>query len=170
MDNRLITPGRLKPCALAGSVRQKLFLTLIVSRGILITAKKLRAGLGRSGPWSGIILGETASKANGRRITFVARKPRSIKSFKALAYSKAFLLQCPVLNPLFEADVHADIDLWYANRRSDLDESLILDLLQERVYRNDRQVRSRRVRWGLDSERPRLEISIRLMVDSDYAQ
>jgi Holliday junction resolvase RusA-like endonuclease len=41
-----------------------------------------------------------------------------------------------------------------------LDESLILDLLQGLVYKNDRQVKERHTYWGLDPENPRAEIII----------
>jgi len=50
--------------------------------------------------------------------------------------------------------------IYYASRRPDLDESLILDLLQGLVYLNDRQVKERHVFWGLDPDRPRAEMII----------
>ena len=52
------------------------------------------------------------------------------------------------------------ITIFYASRRPDLDESLILDLLQGLVYVNDRQVKERHTYWGLDPENPRAEIII----------
>ncbi len=52
------------------------------------------------------------------------------------------------------------LTIYYATRRPDLDESLILDLLQGVAYRNDRQVRERHVFWGLDKDNPRTEIEI----------
>lgn len=83
-----------------------------------------------------------------------------IKSQKALTYSKAFLLQCPILNPLLEGDLFFGAKIYYASRRPDLDESLILDLLQERIYLNDRQVKCRFVMWGLDKDNPRAELFV----------
>ena len=50
--------------------------------------------------------------------------------------------------------------IYYASRRPDLDESLILDLLQGLVYLNDRQVKERHVFWGLDKDKPRVEMII----------
>jgi Holliday junction resolvase RusA-like endonuclease len=50
--------------------------------------------------------------------------------------------------------------IFYATRRPDLDESLILDLMQGLVYENDRQVKERHTYWGLDAENPRSEIII----------
>lgn len=67
------------------------------------------------------------------------------------------------------APVVAHITIWYASRRPDLDESLILDLLQvdEKKYRdtkgvilNDRQVREKHVYWRLDPANPRCEIKL----------
>jgi Holliday junction resolvase RusA-like endonuclease len=50
--------------------------------------------------------------------------------------------------------------IYYASRRPDLDESLILDLLQGLVYVNDRQVKERHTYWHLDPESPRTEMII----------
>ena len=105
------------------------------------------------------IFGEPASKANSRKMVYVRGKPMFIKSAKALAYAKAFKQQC-ASSEVFECDVAVTIRIWYASRRPDLDESLILDLLQEVAYRNDRQVKERHAYWGLDPENPRAEILI----------
>ena len=50
--------------------------------------------------------------------------------------------------------------IYYASRRPDLDESLILDLLQDVAYTNDRQVKERHIYWGLDKANPRAEILV----------
>lgn len=110
--------------------------------------------------WEATILGEPASKANSRKFVNFGGKPRFIKSDKALSYSKDFLLQCPTLDPLLEGDLFFGAKIYYASRRPDLDESLILDLLQERVYLNDRQVKCKFVMWGLDKENPRVELFV----------
>lgn len=102
------------------------------------------------------IYGEPASKANSRRWT----GKYFIKSEKALKYAKAFEDQCPVLDPLIDGDVRVVLHIWYASRRPDLDESLILDLMQERIYLNDRAVKERHAYWHLDKENPRSEIVV----------
>lgn len=102
------------------------------------------------------VLGEPASKANSRRWT----GKLFIKSKKALDYAKAFAAQCPVLDPLMEGDLRVTIKIYYASRRPDLDASLIFDLMQERVYKNDRQVKEQHLFWGLDKENPRAEIIV----------
>jgi Holliday junction resolvase RusA-like endonuclease len=108
------------------------------------------------------IFGEPASKANSRRQVFVHGKSMFIKSAKALSYSKAFKQQCVIApSEIFECDVVVTIRIWYASRRPDLDESLILDLLQEVAYKNDRQVKEKHIYWmGVDKENPRCEIEV----------
>ena len=115
------------------------------------------------------ILGEPASKANSRRLVSMRGKPRFIKSKKALAYSEAFLLQCPVKKDLFSEDVFVAIKIYYASRRPDLDPSLILDLLQKRIYKNDRQVKIKYIEHGLDRTNPRSIIVIAKLEDKDLA-
>lgn len=89
-------------------------------------------------------------------------KPAFIKSAKALSYSDAFLMQCPKIDEPFKSDVYVDMTIYYASRRPDLDETLVLDLMQKAgIYINDRQVKGRTTLWGLDPENPRVEISVR---------
>ena len=87
-----------------------------------------------------------------------------IKSEKALSYAKMFKQQCVTApSQIFEADVVVTIRIWYASRRPDLDESLILDLLQDVAYKNDRQVKEKHIYWmGVDKENPRCEIDVSL--------
>ena len=47
------------------------------------------------------------------------------------------------------------IKIYYASRRPDLDPSLILDLLQDYIYPNDRLVKGQYIEWGLDRNSPR---------------
>jgi Holliday junction resolvase RusA-like endonuclease len=101
------------------------------------------------------IMGEPASKANSRRMVLIGGKPRFIKSKKALKYSKDFDLQCPVLDELMEGDLAVAMKIYYRTRRPDLDESLILDLLQDKLYKNDRSIKLKYVLHGLDKENPR---------------
>ena len=107
------------------------------------------------------IKGEPASKANSRRVVKFGNMSRLIKSQKALDYSEAFRMQCPPINPLMSGDIRMHINIFYASRRPDLDESLILDLLQGLVYINDRQVKERHTYWHLDKENPRCTIEVK---------
>lgn len=110
------------------------------------------------------IFGEPASKANSRRLVRFGGKPMLIKSSKALNYCQSFKQQCSELYDfeLLELDVIVTIRIWYASRRPDLDESLILDLLQDVTYKNDRQVKEKHIIWmGVDKKCPRCEIEVR---------
>lgn len=109
---------------------------------------------------SQIIFGEPASKANSRRVVHYGGMSRLIKSKKALTYSDVFRQQCRTLATLMTGDLRVTMHIYYASRRPDLDESLILDLLQGYVYANDRQVKERHCYWGLDPENPRAEITV----------
>ena len=60
-----------------------------------------------------------------------------------------------------EGDLEVEMTIYYASRRPDLDESVILDCMQELIYSNDRQVKSKIIRWGLSKMNPRTEIEVR---------
>ena len=107
-----------------------------------------------------VIHGEPASKANSRQLVTIKGRPAFIKSKKARDYVKTFNDQCPVWDELIEGDVEAKIKIYYATRRPDLDESVILDCLEGKVYKNDRQVKAKHIFWGLDKENPRAEIEV----------
>jgi hypothetical protein len=135
-----------------------------------------------------VILGEPASKANSREI--VTRKfrdgegklksrPMSIKSEKARDYETNALRQIPPKARMqFTGPVRVILKIFYASERPDLDESVVLDCMQDRyrtievgklkvrklvqkgVYINDRQVRQKFVFHGIDPRNPRAEVII----------
>lgn len=109
---------------------------------------------------SQIIFGEPASKANSRKVVRIGGMSRLIKSSKALKYSDMFKQQCRQLETLMTGDLRVTMWIYYASRRPDLDESLILDLMQGLIYENDRQVKEKHIYWGLDPEKPRTEIIV----------
>ena len=106
------------------------------------------------------IEGEPASKANQRKLVLIKGRMVPIKSKKALDYVKEFQKQIPKIDPLTEDYVRVEMMIYYASRRPDLDESLILDCMQNYVYYNDRQVKEKHIYWGLDKERPRTIIRV----------
>jgi Holliday junction resolvase RusA-like endonuclease len=118
------------------------------------------------------IYGEPASKANSRRLVSMGGRPRFIKSKKALLYGKNFDKQCPVRKEPFgkKEDLAVAMKIFYKTRRPDLDESLILDLLQGRVYENDRSVKSKFIEHGLDKEHPRSVIVISGLDNKDLVR
>jgi Holliday junction resolvase RusA-like endonuclease len=112
-----------------------------------------------------IIFGEPASKSNSRRMVRLGGVSRLIKSEKALKYSDVFKQQCTKLGRLMTGDLKVTLWIYYASRRPDLDETLILDLMQGLIYENDRQVKERHAYWGLDPENPRAEILVEKIPD-----
>jgi Holliday junction resolvase RusA-like endonuclease len=131
------------------------------------------------------ILGEPASKANQRQIVTIGGRPSLIKSKKARGYEQDALRQIPpTARQRLEGPVRVTLRIWYASERPDLDESVILDVLQDRwkrgpgqpeggvlvpgarvllqagIYRNDRQVREKHVFHGVDRVNPRCEILV----------
>lgn len=116
-----------------------------------------------------VVNGEPASKANSRRMVTIKGSPRLIKSKKALDYCKLFAQQCPVLEQLIEGDVLVEIEIFYATRRPDLDESVILDEMQGKIYGNDRQVKRKHIYWNLDRDNPRSVIRVEALEGSDIS-
>lgn len=108
-----------------------------------------------------VVKGEPASKANSRRLVVLGGKPRVIKSSKALLYATEFNRQVQTVEPLLTGELVVYMWIYYATQRPDLDESLILDLLQEKIYLNDRQVRERHVYHYIDKANPRAEIYVK---------
>jgi len=106
------------------------------------------------------VVGEPASKANSRKAVVIRGRPAFIKSDKARGYVKAFAEQCPVLEVPFENDVMVEMIIYYSTRRPDLDESLILDCMQGPIYKNDRQVKQKKIYWQLDKTNPRSVIRV----------
>ena len=101
------------------------------------------------------VIGEPASKANSRKIVMFGKKPAVIKSQKARDYVKNFEKQVRKLPEFLEGDLAVHITVYYASRRPDLDESVILDCMQGLIYKNDRQVKEKHVYHALDRENPR---------------
>jgi hypothetical protein len=110
------------------------------------------------------IYGEPASSKNQRQMVKIKGVSRLIKSKKALAYQKVFNEQCPVLDTMYEGDVSLRIDVWYGSRRPDLAcIDFIQDLLQGKMYKNDRQVKAHMAVWNLARKQPRVRIQVRAL-------
>tara|TARA_Y100000114_G_C11713340_1_gene304649 strand:- start:705 stop:1124 length:420 start_codon:yes stop_codon:yes gene_type:complete len=113
------------------------------------------------------VAGEPASKANQRKMVMFGKKPAFIKSQKARDYEKSFESDCPQLDKLFEGDLEVEMKIYYSTRRPDLDESLILDCMQGKIYANDRQVKAKKIYWGLDKKNPRTVIRVTKLNEID---
>jgi len=96
----------------------------------------------------------------------IGNTSRLIKSQKALTYAELFRQQAGE-DRCMDGDVRVTLHIWYASRRPDLDESLILDLLQGVAYRNDRQVKEKHIYWHLDPSNPRTNIVVEQMEKKD---
>ncbi len=129
------------------------------------------------------ILGEPASKANSRQLVKFGRgdkaRPAIIKSQKARDYERDALRQIPPAARVeLAGPVRVTLRIFYASERPDLDESVVLDVLQNRyagrgearelvqrgVYANDRQVREKHVFHAIDRANPRSEIEVEALV------
>ncbi len=110
-----------------------------------------------------VVYGEPASKANSRQLVHLNGRPAFIKSSKARGYERDFKMQCKKLDQLMEGDLAVEITIYYATRRPDLDESVILDCMQGFIYENDRQVKEKHIYHALDKTNPRAEIVVRTL-------
>lgn len=107
-----------------------------------------------------VILGEPVSKANSRQLVLIRGLPRIIKSAKAQRYVRDAQRQLFKLPTLLAGPLAVTIRMFYATERPDLDESLVLDVLQGKIYANDRQVREKHVFHAIDRANPRAEITV----------
>lgn len=92
-----------------------------------------------------------------------------IKSGKAVQYAYDFKLLCPTPKVKFQGKVCVEIIIWYASHRPDLDESIILDGMQGRIYVNDRQVKRKIVTGRIDRTNPRAWIRVSALESGDDA-
>lgn len=138
-----------------------------------------------TGPIEFTIYGEPASKANSRELATVGPKDKRRMIFRksdvAIAYEQAALKQIPPKARLqLTEPLRVTLRIFYASERPDLDESIVLDVMQNRtklvevsgkkekvrmlvqagVYVNDRQVREKHVYHGIDKLMPRTEVRI----------
>lgn len=128
-----------------------------------------------------VIFGQPYSKANSRLIVDMPikgtdrKRPAVVKSKDAQQYERDALRQIPpYARRRLEGPVRVTLRIFYASERPDLDESVVLDVLQDRyagkgearqlvqhgVYRNDRQVREKHVFHSIDRKNPRAEIVV----------
>jgi Holliday junction resolvase RusA-like endonuclease len=127
------------------------------------------------------ILGQAASKANSRRLVSLHGMARSIKSKAALDFERDALQQIPPkARARLQGPIAITMAIYYASERPDLDESIVLDVLQDRygkkhptqdarpllqagVYRNDRQIVEKHVYKRQDKANPRVVLMVRAL-------
>lgn len=108
------------------------------------------------------VLGCLQSKSNSRKLVMnkKTRRPMFIKSNAARSFAEQAALQIPRLNELIDADVVVGIHVYYPTRRNDLDVSLLLDLMQGRIYVNDRCVKEQHLYHHIDRDNPRVVVVV----------
>jgi Holliday junction resolvase RusA-like endonuclease len=123
------------------------------------------------------ILGQPCSKSNRSQIVNLGGRVSIGKSADAKAYIRSTLPQIPPKARLrLQGPVRFTARVFYENERSDLDESQLLDCLQDQwkrdkttgervliqagVYRNDNQVREKHIYHSVDKRNPRAEVVI----------
>ena len=99
--------------------------------------------------------GEPVSMKNSRQIASRKGRKAIIKSDEAIAYETDIKRMVPLLTPMLDCPLKVDMKLFYKDARRDLDEHLILDALQGRIYKNDRQVIEKHVERVIDRNNPR---------------
>lgn len=109
---------------------------------------------------SGAIHANLASKANSRRFI---RPGLIIKSKPAMEFVAAAEKVISTLPTLWEGPVALYADVFYKNRRPDLDVSLLMDVLQGRIYQNDRQVEEIVATKHWDKLDPRVEWEVKTL-------
>ena len=113
-----------------------------------------------------ILYGQLYSKSNSRRLVVNRRTGRtmSIKSAPAMECVLSFQAQARAQwkGPPLEGPVSMEAAIFYQSRRSDLDCSLLQDILQGIAFSNDRQIERIVLIKGLDPKCPRVEVEITL--------
>ena len=113
-----------------------------------------------------VIPNQPCSKANSRRLVTFGKRPALIKSKPALEYERTAKKLLKPIKPLLEGDLIMTATLYYASRRPDLDESIVMDVLQGIVYKNDRQIKIKHIYHALDKDNPRAEVLIETIQES----
>ena len=116
--------------------------------------------------WRAVIQGQLVSKSNSRRLVNRGRRPMIIKSANALDWIAKGAMQVQRRRQPIEADVAMTAIIYYQSRRSDLDESLLMDGLQAwGIIKNDRQIREKHIYGYVDKVRPRVVVSLQPIDD-----
>ena len=107
------------------------------------------------------IFGQTYSAKNNRMPVKFKGRLCLRKSAPALNYERSFSLQCPNLgDDMLTGKLFTMMDIYYKTERPDLNDDLILDCMQGKIYKNDRQVRRRFLDHHIDKENPRTVILV----------
>ena len=109
------------------------------------------------------VRGAVPSKSNCYKVIIINGHPSLGKLPAVKAYESAFFMQCPLRDANIVRRFRLDIDVYYSNDRSDLDNALkvVLDCLQAcKAIKNDRYCVEIHCRKLIDKVDPRVEFSI----------
>lgn len=122
-----------------------------------------------------VIKGQTYSKSNSRIFAYNNGTPRMFKNPTVAKYVEDARLQIKTQlkeHHAFTGPIKIESTIYYQSRRSDLDISLVQDILEQKidkkykvvifegVYKNDRQVEEIHLIRKIDKENPRVEVII----------
>lgn len=115
-----------------------------------------------------VLLGQPCAKGNSRRILRAGRGPTArpflAKSAEANAMVKDYVMQLRAQRrgaPTLTGPVRLVATIYYGSRRPDLDESLVMDALEEAgVIANDRQIEEKVIAKRIDKDNPRTECEV----------
>lgn len=124
------------------------------------------------GPWSCgpfLVLGNYVSMKNGRSIVTINKHSSLIKKDAALEWERSIQLQIPRQKEPFTGLVELIGDFYYSNKRSDLDENLLKDMIQTKkpgkpyigLIKDDNQVKRHSTTWHFDPTNPRVIFQLR---------
>ena len=110
------------------------------------------------------VSGQLFSKSNSRVFSQRGGRPILFKRKEVLEYVEGALWELkPQLrgHKTYTKPVYLNVDVYYRSKRSDLDISLLMDILEKAgVYENDRQVYEIKCKKFFDKENPRCVIEV----------
>lgn len=120
---------------------------------------------------TGIVYGQLVSKSNSRQAVPGKTKAgksftRYIKSTAAFEFEESALYQLKKLKPPtpLKGSLCLSCVIYFQSRRSDLDESLFMDILQKaELIENDRQIDIKHIYKQIDPLNPRVEFTVEVV-------
>lgn len=110
------------------------------------------------------IKGKLLSKSNSRVFTTRGRRPMLLKRPEAIEYTNNAIIQIKQQlknHECYTSPVILEAHIWYKSKLSDLDVSLLQDVLEKAgVYQNDRLVHEIHAFKYFDKENPRVLVRI----------
>jgi hypothetical protein len=118
--------------------------------------------------FKGTIKGSYVSMKNSRRVFRVHGRTIVVKKEKALAWEDLACLQIKRAKVPYEYEVALIANFYYDQKRADLDENLLKDMIQVKrkdkpclgIILDDNQIKAHDTAWYLDKQNPRVEFTL----------